>query len=43
MVPSRYATHDELVDALLDAGEYEGTSLEFIPHGRARSSRGRSS
>ena len=31
MVPSRYASHDELVELCRVAGEYEGTSLEFIP------------
>jgi N-acyl-D-aspartate/D-glutamate deacylase len=31
MVPSRYATHDEVVALAKIAGEYEGTSLEFIP------------
>ena len=31
MVPSRHATHDEVVALAKIAGEYEGTSLEFIP------------
>jgi N-acyl-D-aspartate/D-glutamate deacylase len=31
MVPSRYATHDEIVALAKTAGEFEGTSLEFIP------------
>lgn len=31
MVPSRYATHDEVVALAKTAGEFEGTSLEFIP------------
>ena len=31
MVPSRYATEDELVELCRVAGEHEGTSLEFIP------------
>ena len=31
MVPSRYATHDEMVALARVAGEFEGTSLEFIP------------
>ena len=32
MVPSRYATHDELVALARVTGEFEGTSLEFIPN-----------
>ena len=31
MVPSRFATRDELVDLCSTLSEYEGTSLEFIP------------
>jgi len=31
MVPSRYATHEEIVELCRVTGEYEGTSLEFIP------------
>jgi N-acyl-D-aspartate/D-glutamate deacylase len=31
MVPSRYATHDEVVALAKTAGEFEGTSLESIP------------
>jgi N-acyl-D-aspartate/D-glutamate deacylase len=31
MVPSRHATHEEVVALAAIAGEYEGTSLEFIP------------
>jgi N-acyl-D-aspartate/D-glutamate deacylase len=31
MVPSRYATRDELVDLCGTLAQYEGTSLEFIP------------
>jgi len=31
MVPSRYATHDEIVALSKVTGEFEGTSLEFIP------------
>jgi N-acyl-D-aspartate/D-glutamate deacylase len=31
MVPSRYATHDEIVALAAVTGEFEGTSLEFIP------------
>ena len=31
MVPSRYASRDELVDLCGTLAEYEGTSLEFIP------------
>lgn len=31
MVPSRYATHDEVVALARVAGEFDGTSLEFIP------------
>ncbi len=31
MVPSRHATHEEVVALAAVAGEYEGTSLEFIP------------
>jgi N-acyl-D-aspartate/D-glutamate deacylase len=31
MVPSRYATKDELVELCRVAGEHEGTSLEFLP------------
>ena len=31
MVPSRYATHDEIVALASVTGEFEGTSLEFIP------------
>jgi N-acyl-D-aspartate/D-glutamate deacylase len=31
MVPSRYATHEEIVALAKIAGEFEGTSLEFIP------------
>ena len=31
MVPSRYATHDEVVALSKITGEFEGTSLEFIP------------
>ena len=40
MVPSRYATEQELVELCRVAGEHEGTSLEFLADGRARSSRG---
>jgi len=32
MVPSRYASHDELVELARVTGEFEGTSLEFIPN-----------
>ncbi len=32
MVPSRYATHDEIVELARVTGEFEGTSLEFIPN-----------
>src|SRR6478672_11960002 len=31
MVPSRYASHDEIVALSKVTGEFEGTSLEFIP------------
>jgi len=31
MVPSRYATEQELVELCRVAGEHEGTSLEFLP------------
>jgi N-acyl-D-aspartate/D-glutamate deacylase len=31
MVPSRYATKDELVELCRVAGQHEGTSLEFLP------------
>ncbi len=31
MVPSRFATRDEIVDLCATVGEFEGTSLEFIP------------
>ena len=31
MVPSRFATRDELVDLCSTLSQYEGTSLEFIP------------
>jgi N-acyl-D-aspartate/D-glutamate deacylase len=31
MVPSRFATRDEIVDLCATLSEYEGTSLEFIP------------
>jgi N-acyl-D-aspartate/D-glutamate deacylase len=31
MVPSRHATHEEIVALAKTAGEFEGTSLEFIP------------
>jgi N-acyl-D-aspartate/D-glutamate deacylase len=31
MVPSRFASRDELVDLCATVGEFEGTSLEFIP------------
>jgi N-acyl-D-aspartate/D-glutamate deacylase len=31
MVPSRYASHAEIVELSRVAGEFEGTSLEFIP------------
>jgi N-acyl-D-aspartate/D-glutamate deacylase len=31
MVPSRYATHDEVVQLCRVLSEYDGTSLEFIP------------
>jgi len=31
MVPSRYATAEELVTLSAVAGEFPGTSLEFIP------------
>ncbi|HWW46002.1 MAG TPA: amidohydrolase family protein, partial [Acidimicrobiia bacterium] len=31
MVPSRYATHEEIVELCRVTGEFPGTSLEFIP------------
>jgi len=31
MVPSRYATHEEIVELCRVTGEFAGTSLEFIP------------
>jgi N-acyl-D-aspartate/D-glutamate deacylase len=31
MVPSRYASRDEIIDLCRVVGEYPGTSLEFIP------------
>src|SRR5207247_349885 len=31
MVPSRFATRDEILDLCATVGEFEGTSLEFIP------------
>ncbi len=31
MVPSRFASRDEIVDLCATVGEFEGTSLEFIP------------
>ena len=31
MVPSRYASRDEIVDLCATLAQYEGTSLEFIP------------
>jgi N-acyl-D-aspartate/D-glutamate deacylase len=31
MVPSRYATRDEIIELCRVTGEYPGTSLEFIP------------
>ena len=31
MVPSRYATRDEIVELCRVTGEFEGTSLEFLP------------
>jgi len=31
MVPSRFASRDEIIDLCSTVGEFEGTSLEFIP------------